>query len=87
MLRVLDKIYTYIVRGHRVADTNKSETVRITSETMQIDPLVIAPIVAVPILIIILVMVLAADTLKSNSKKRAEFINGLFDKDTKEGGE
>lgn len=53
-----------LVRGHRIE--NIDESVRVTSDAIQIDPLIVAPIVATPILFILLILVL----LPKRSKKR-----------------
>ena len=44
-----------LVRGHRVENMEEAHTVRITSDAIQIDPIIVAPIVAVPILLILLI--------------------------------
>ena len=44
-----------LVRGHRVANPEEAKIVRVTSDAMQIDPLIIAPILALPILLILLI--------------------------------
>lgn len=46
-----------LVRGHRVANEDKSTT-RVTSEAVQIEPMIIAPIFAVPLLILLLLWLL-----------------------------
>ena len=45
-----------LVRGHRVPNEYVSN-VRITSDAIQIEPMVVAPIVAAPVLILLLVLV------------------------------
>ena len=45
-----------LVRGHRVENEYVS-TVRITSDAIQIEPMLVAPIVAVPILVLLVVLV------------------------------
>ena len=47
-----------LVRGHRVENLAEAKTIRVTSDAMQIEPLLIAPIVASPILLILLVILL-----------------------------
>ena len=44
-----------LVRGHRVENPEEAKTVRVTSDAMQIEPLIIAPILALPILLILLI--------------------------------
>lgn len=55
-----------LVRGHRV-ETKNETTVRITSDAIQIEPLIVAPIVAVPILAVLLILVFST---RSKKKKR-----------------
>ena len=55
-----------LVRGHRVE--NESESIRVTSEAIQIEPLIVAPAIAIPTLIIIFVSLIAS----SNKKKRKQ---------------
>lgn len=44
-----------LVRGHRVENPEEAKIVRVTSDAMQIEPLIIAPIVALPMLLILLI--------------------------------
>ena len=44
-----------LVRGHRVENPEEAKVVRVTSDAMQIEPLIIAPIVALPMLLILLI--------------------------------
>ena len=43
-----------LVRGHRIETEEAAVTVRITSDAVQIEPLIVAPIVAIPILLVLL---------------------------------
>ena len=45
-----------LVRGHRVE--NRSESIRITSDATQVEPLLVAPVVALPPLIVLLIVLL-----------------------------
>lgn len=45
-----------LVRGHRVA--NQTEGIRVTSDAIQIDPLLVAPVVALPMLLALLIVLL-----------------------------
>ena len=47
-----------LVRGHRVENLAEAKTIRVTSDALQIEPLLIAPIVASPILLILLIALL-----------------------------
>lgn len=58
-----------LVRGHRVA--NQSEAIRVTSEAIQIEPLIVAPAVAAPILLaLLIVLILSGKKQKVNGGKR-----------------
>ena len=45
-----------LVRGHRVE--NRPETARVTSDAIQIEPLIVAPLVALPVLLALLIVLL-----------------------------
>ena len=45
-----------LVRGHRVA--NQSEAIRVTSDAIQIEPLLVAPVLAIPMLLALLLVLL-----------------------------
>ena len=47
-----------LVRGHRVENVAQSHTIRITSDAMQVEPLLVAPVLALPILLILLIILL-----------------------------
>lgn len=53
-----------LIRGHRVANPKEAVELRVVSDAVQVEPLVVAPFVAVPLLIIMLVIMGAADTLR-----------------------
>lgn len=55
-----------LVRGHRIENQESEAAVRVTSDAIQIDPIIIAPIVAIPMLIILLILLL----VESSKKKR-----------------
>ena len=42
-----------LVRGHRIE--NQDESIRVTADAIQIEPLIVAPIVAIPMLIILII--------------------------------
>ena len=54
-----------LVRGHRIANAEAEKEIRITSDAIQIEPIVVMPFVAAPILLILLV-VLLLKTRKKN---------------------
>ena len=47
-----------LVRGHRIENIQESQTIRVTSDAMQIEPLIVAPIVATPVMLLLLVLLL-----------------------------
>ena len=47
-----------LVRGHRIENVRESKAIRVTSDALQIDPLIVAPVVAAPILLLLLVILL-----------------------------
>lgn len=60
-----------LIRGHRVP--NASEDIRITSEAVQIEPLLVAPIVACPILLALLIILLVSKRKKNGGSHHAKF--------------
>lgn len=47
-----------LVRGHRTENIQESQTIRVTSDAMQIEPLIVAPIVATPVLLLLVLLLL-----------------------------
>lgn len=47
-----------LVRGHRIENIQQSNTIRVTADAMQIEPLIVAPFAALPLLLILLVVLL-----------------------------
>lgn len=60
-----------LVRGHRIENAEEAKLVRVTSDAVQIEPLLVAPVVAAPILLILLVYLFASDPGTKGGKKRA----------------
>ncbi len=54
-----------LVRGHRVENQPEKQTVRVTAEAMQVEPMIVALMVAAPILFVLLIIFL----LKTHRKK------------------
>ena len=44
-----------LVRGHRVENQEEAKTIRITSDAMQVKPVLVAPLLAIPILLLLLI--------------------------------
>jgi sortase A len=55
-----------LVRGHRIENLDDSSSVRVSSDAVQIEPLIVAPIVAIPLLLIMLIILLRP---RKSSKK------------------
>ena len=47
-----------LVRGHRIENQEEAQSVRVTADALQIDPLLVAPAVAIPILLFLLIILL-----------------------------
>lgn len=50
-----------LVQGHRIENAEETRIVRVTSDAVQIEPLLVAPIVAAPILLILLIGLFVSD--------------------------
>lgn len=57
-----------LVRGHRISNAPEAQSVRITSDALQIDPMLVAPVVAVPMLLVLLILLF----VRSGKKKPDE---------------
>lgn len=57
-----------LVRGHRIENIQESQTIRVTSDAMQIEPLIVAPIVATPVLLLLLLVLLLLPKRKDPSR-------------------
>ena len=44
-----------LVRGHRVENQEEAQTIRVTADAIQIEPIIVAPILAIPMLLILLI--------------------------------
>lgn len=54
-----------LVRGHRIENQAASQSVRVTADAMQLEPVLVAPLVAAPMLLILLIALL----VKTRRKK------------------
>ena len=57
-----------LVRGARVENQRGSHTVRVVSDAIQIEPVIVAPVVALPILLLLVVMVMMRKPEKNYAK-------------------
>ena len=55
-----------LVRGHRVDNIEEANTVRVTADAIQIEPLIVAPIVAIPISLLLLFSLLPKQSKKKH---------------------
>ena len=49
-----------LVRGHRIETEEEAQSVRVTADAIQIEPVIVAPIVAVPMLLVLLIVLLVS---------------------------
>lgn len=61
-----------LVRGHRIENIAESETIRVTAEAGQIEPMLVAPFAAMPILLVLLVALLVPRKGKNKGGKDNE---------------
>ena len=63
-----------LVRGHRIENQAQAQTIRVTSDAIQIEPLIVAPVVALPMLLVLLIVLLASgnDKKPSGGKRHDE---------------
>lgn len=59
-----------LVRGHRIENEEAAGLVRVTSDAVQIEPMVVAPIVALPILLILLIMLFTSDRKSKKGRSK-----------------
>ena len=59
-----------LVRGHRIENAPEARTVTVTSEAMQIEPMIVAPLLALPLLFILLVLMLFEGSGKKRARKK-----------------
>ena len=61
-----------LVRGHRIENIEEVAVVRVTSDAIQIEPLIIAPIIAFPMLIVLFVLILSLESGRKNKYSEME---------------
>ena len=59
-----------LVRGHRIANAEEAQVLRVTGDALQIDPTIVAPVVAMPMLLILLIGLLV-DSARKRSRRRS----------------
>lgn len=58
-----------LVRGHWIENLEKSDTIRVTADAIQIEPLLVAVLTAIPILLILIVLLLLSGRKKKVSRR------------------
>lgn len=61
-----------LVRGHRIENAESAASVRITSEAIQIEPLLVSSVLAVPALLLLLITVMVGGKKKEKRSDRRE---------------
>lgn len=63
-----------LVQGHRIENQDEAQAIRVTSDAIQIEPLIVAPAVALPMLLVLLVILLVSGgkTKSAGGKKNAK---------------
>ena len=63
-----------LVRGHRIENQEEAQAIRVTSDAIQIEPLIVAPAVALPMLLVLLMILLVSGgkTKSDGGKKNAK---------------
>lgn len=63
-----------LVRGHRIENQEEAQAIRVTSDAIQIEPLIVAPAVALTMLLVLLVILLVSGgkTKSAGGKKNAK---------------
>ena len=63
-----------LVRGHRIENQDEAQAIRVPSDAIQIEPLIVAPAVALPMLLVLLVILLVSGgkTKSAGGKKNAK---------------
>lgn len=66
-----------LVRGHRVE--NLKDAVRIVSEAMRIEPMIVAPVIGVPLLVLLVIWIMAYDRRRNRKRKQKRAIQAQID--------
>ena len=61
-----------LVRGHRVENAAEAKLVRVTSDAVQIEPILVAPVVAAPILLILLIGLFVSDPKQRKDRTKRD---------------
>lgn len=66
-----------LVRGHRIENAETAKTIRITSDAIQLEPLIIALFLGVPLLIITMIVMMFADSYANSKMKHKKTIDDI----------
>ena len=61
-----------LVRGKRIENSAAASTIRITSDAIRIDPILVAPVAAIPMLLVLTIYLIANPGGKKKKKKKAK---------------
>lgn len=59
-----------LVRGHRIENTKKAGSVRVTADAVQVEPVIVAPVLAVPLVLVVIVLQALDDKLRRSGRIR-----------------
>ena len=59
-----------LVRGHRIENLEDANSIYVTADAMQIEPLIVAPVLAVPILLVLLLAVMLPGSGKAGRRRK-----------------
>lgn len=60
-----------LVRGHRIENPEQAASIRVTSDAIQIEPLLVAPVLALPVLLVLLILLLLPGKKKNRDGRRS----------------
>ena len=60
-----------LVRGHRIENPEQAASIRVTSDAIQIEPLLVAPVLALPVLLVLLILLLLPWKKKNRDGRRS----------------
>ncbi len=61
-----------LVRGHRIENAKEAQSIRVTADALQIDPMIIAPVAAVPMLLVLLIIMLVQTSGKHKNNMEVD---------------
>lgn len=61
-----------LVRGHRIENTEEAKLIRVVSDAVAVDPIIVAPVVALPLLLAAIILLLTAEPEHQGGKDEDE---------------